>query len=640
MADQDVKLVMQQIEQLIQGLLSAHDRDNSSSVIFGPGALCKTGSRKQSLNSLVSRSVEAPSPGNVAAPQTNPKRIQIESSLPSRQVSPSDDDDGSDPVEENSGFRLDLLWSKRHQELTAYRRNKSALQTQSTTLFYFEHEVRESRWISFAKQLWSFMASAFLLFDCISVPLLAFSVREPWWCHAIRLVFWMLSLPRIWLMHGRYVTSIVNILVEVVLLIMLLCTVVFGTSLSSDVLFILRGSELLRLRFLAKLDSFSGIPRRFIKWSRGELWRLEARAAGNIFYAMVACLIGLHWLTCLWFVSGMAPNGWVFTEIEADLLDQPVVDRYRIALEWAVSRIPPSKTTDNVLLASQADRGIALSATAMALLAASIFTSIVTNDLSDIRRAQRQQGEADSQLADFLETFPVSWTLERQLKAYLRQTVQKVSLPSKRDMAALLPDLLHGQLCSEALGAIIYRHQMLTVLMTKYPSFQRDLCVKGLEDWTAAPNEALFSPGLPCHSMLFVAFDFVLYRRRGAVTAAERSNPLSAKTYTLPRGSSWGSIMQTPVPAPKKTVLDTEPSLRVKRCHWLCEPCLWTDWHYHGHAVAGSCASLLCLSPASLLSITSGHAEISAELVIHARLFLNALNEIPEEDLSDVQHVL
>ena len=37
---------------------------------------------------------------------------------------------------------------------------------------------------------------------------------------------------------------------------------------------------------------------------------------------------------------------------------------------------------------------------------ASIFTSIVTNDLSDIRRAQRQQGEADSQLADFLETFP------------------------------------------------------------------------------------------------------------------------------------------------------------------------------------------------------------------------------------------
>ena len=91
--------------------------------------------------------------------------------------------------------------------------------------------------------------------------------------------------------------------------------------------------------------------------AEGELWRLEARAAGNIFYAMVACLIGLHWLTCLWFVSGMAPNGWVFTEIEADLLDQPVVDRYRIALEWAVSRIPPSKTTDNVLLASQADRG-------------------------------------------------------------------------------------------------------------------------------------------------------------------------------------------------------------------------------------------------------------------------------------------
>ena len=33
---------------------------------------------------------------------------------------------------------------------------------------------------------------------------------------------------------------------------------------------------------------------------------------------------------------------------------------------------------------------------------------------------------------DFLETFPVSWALERQLKAYLKQTVKRVSLPNKR----------------------------------------------------------------------------------------------------------------------------------------------------------------------------------------------------------------
>ena len=45
-----------------------------------------------------------------------------------------------------------------------------------------------------------------------------------------------------------------------------------------------------------------------------------------------------------------------------------------------------------------------LCSTAIALLrTGSIFTSIVTNDMSDIRRVRRQQGEADCQLSDALQ---------------------------------------------------------------------------------------------------------------------------------------------------------------------------------------------------------------------------------------------
>ena len=73
----------------------------------------------------------------------------------------------------------------------------------------------------------------------------------------------------------------------------------------------------------------------------------------------------------------------------------------------------------------------------------------------------------------------MSWALERQLKGYLEQTVKRVYLPSKRDIAMLLPELLHGQLFTESFGAVIGRHQMLSGLMAKYPSFQRDLCIKG-----------------------------------------------------------------------------------------------------------------------------------------------------------------
>ena len=45
-----------------------------------------------------------------------------------------------------------------------------------------------------------------------------------------------------------------------------------------------------------------------------------------------------------------------------------------------------------------------LRSTAIACLRiGSIFTSIVTNDMSDIRRVRRQQGEADCQLSDALQ---------------------------------------------------------------------------------------------------------------------------------------------------------------------------------------------------------------------------------------------
>ena len=111
------------------------------------------------------------------------------------------------------------------------------------------------------------------------------------------------------------------------------------------------------------------------------------------------------------------------------------------------------------------------------------------------------------------------------------------------------------------------------------------------------------------------------------VTHAERSNPANARTWTLARGSSWlgAGVPGSIVPSSKTKVSKVSkvsklskdsPVLRVGPRHWLCEACLWTDWHYLGYAVAGTCTSLLCLSPEKLLAISAGHAELSAELML------------------------
>ena len=63
------------------------------------------------------------------------------------------------------------------------------------------------------------------------------------------------------------------------------------------------------------------------------------RAAWNVFSTIVMCLIGLHWLTCAWFASGRALDGWVNTEGPSDFMDLSTVEQYRVTLEWAISRI-------------------------------------------------------------------------------------------------------------------------------------------------------------------------------------------------------------------------------------------------------------------------------------------------------------
>lgn len=692
MEETSLRAVMQQIEQLIQNLLGEHDRLQS-----GPGPQSEELGRRGSVHSVqlslpnsprrpsITHSPPGPpgppitpiTPGSVPEdaacpsprlppqpppPKKNPKALNPQLSQVSfasqashqSQVTPSDDGTVSERLEGFDGFKLQPAWAKRQQEQSTMRIKpvsstvRGPTPTAMTLVPARALPLLAGSRISILldwKPLWGLLAGSLILFDCLVIPLLAFQVREPWAFDLIRILFWSLSLPIIYsfsaqsrCLGSRALEAFVSDgLLEVLLLVLILCSLVQGDDLSLEAQFLLRGPELLRLRYVKKLTGVRGLPRWLVRQNRGELQRLEVRAAANLFYTLLACLIGFHLLTCAWFAAGQAEDGWGTTGLHADLADRSVPEQYRITLEWAISRIPPSKTTDNVLLATQLERAIALAATAMSLLAASIFTSIVTNDMSDIRRVQRQQGEAYCQLSDFLETFPVSWTLERQLKNYLKQTVKRVTLPSKREMATLLPDMLHGQLCSEALGAILSHHQMFKGLMEKYPGFQRDLCVKGLEDWTLAPDEVLFSAGLSCQNMLFVAFNFVLYKRQGVVTQEQRSRPSKVKTWTLRHGQSWNS-QATPVVSSKRETEDF--TLRIKPGHWLCEPCLWTDWRYLGQAVAGSSASLLCLNQSQLLHITAGHADISAELVIHARLFLNALNDIPVEELSDVQRVL
>ncbi|CAE7355443.1 unnamed protein product, partial [Symbiodinium pilosum] len=103
--------------------------------------------------------------------------------------------------------------------------------------------------------------------------------------------------------------------------------------------------------------------------------------------------------------------------------------------------------------------------TGLTMLFGSIFTSIVTNDISDIRRVRRQQREAEYQVSDYLMMYPVSWDLQIQLREYLQRNKSRIQRPSKREMRNVLPQFLYRELCREALSPVFAAHRFLDDLL-------------------------------------------------------------------------------------------------------------------------------------------------------------------------------
>ncbi|CAE7203540.1 unnamed protein product, partial [Symbiodinium sp. CCMP2456] len=369
MEETSLRAVMQQIEQLIQNLLGERERLQSASggPHGGSGIQTEELGRRGSVHSVqlsLPNSPRRPSithtppgppitPGSVPEdaacpspslppmdvlgshpqpPKKNPKALNpqlsqvsfaSQASHQSRQVTPSDDGTVSERLEGFDGFKLQPAWAKRQQEQSSMRIKpvsstaRAPTPTAVTLVPARALPLLAGSRISILldwKPLWGLVAGALILFDCLVIPLLAFQVREPWAFDLIRILFWSLSLPIIYsfssqsgCLGSRALGAFVSDgLLEVLLLVLILCSLVQGNDLSLEAQFLLRGPELLRLRYVKKLTGVRGLPRWLVRQNRGELQRLEVRAAANLLYTLLACLIGFHLLTCAWFAAGQA----------------------------------------------------------------------------------------------------------------------------------------------------------------------------------------------------------------------------------------------------------------------------------------------------------------------------------------------
>ncbi|CAE7701544.1 unnamed protein product, partial [Symbiodinium microadriaticum] len=463
---------------------------------------------------------------------------------------------------------------------------------------------------------WSAIAMSMIFMEGFRIPLLAFPGDTLAVMDLLVLIFWLSSVLGADLMRRgqprstRFLAwlSLETLFAASTAYMLVASTVPFAV--------LLRGLPLLRILYIHVLWDFLS-ARHLRPWIQRR--SLEARFFGNLLLAVLTGALLLHIVTCMWYAIGDRPSGWVRDQ---DLESVPQSVQYRIAAEWALSRLPPSRIPDNMLLNTLEERGVAVLVTT---LFASMFTSIVTNDMSDIRRARAAQRKSHDQLSKYLATYPVPWDLEKELQAYLHRNQSLVQPPQKREMAFLLPAFLYRELCREALSPVIAKHDFFSGLRGRYPSFHMDLCVECLSEWHLASEEFLFSNGPLCHHMMFVASGEVAYRKLSSEFA---SSPLSARNEVLQQIKGL-SVVPT---AASATIVEEKLGFG----DWMCEQCLWTKWHFLGTAVSTQGATVICLADETLMKYADLHKEVMAELLVYCRIFVEVLNGVADDDLSDL----
>ncbi|CAE7249856.1 unnamed protein product [Symbiodinium sp. CCMP2456] len=476
-------------------------------------------------------------------------------------------------------------------------------------------------WTKQFVQAWALIAVLLILRDCFAIPLMSFSTDLTFWFIDVSAaMFWVLNIL-VSIYMARYRNTIWHWFLAQTLLEVILVTPTFLDLInpgSSTMQAVLRGLQLLRVLQIPTWYHITGFESTVREWLRHR--SREFRAFWNVLWLGIWGSLFLHCLTCVWFAAGNYPGRWVYSRgMEEDSWDY----QYRISLEWAMARLPPSRMTENMQLESSTEKMVSLMGTGLTMLFGSIFTSIVTNDISDIRRQRRQQREAEYQVSDYLGMNPVSWDLQVQLSEYLQRNRTRIQRPSKKEMRAVLPQFLYRELCREALGPIFADHRFLENLLRKHSALQYELCANCLEEVRMVPEETIFHPGPICDNMLFLASGHILYwRQSDGVGTSEQL--LSVQK----REKNFKAV----VPAGAQSMVQ-----ELTAGDWMCEPCLWTTWVYVGKAVAGLDTSLVGLCHSNLFGAVSLHKSAVSELVMYARRFVSELNDVCDDDLTDVQ---
>lgn len=367
---------------------------------------------------------------------------------------------------------------------------------------------------------WSFLASIFILWDVITMPLEMFGV--PWLMDMLDVAswvtfsFWTIDIPlhfffgiqlegalelrpcelaRIYLRSWFWL----DVMVVLIDIFVFLLEAVLVSGMDGTVFRSARYLRVLRLLRLFRLI-------RVFKLTR-ELTLLANRFLSTHAFMVMKIVAGLsmmiamnHLIACSWYGLASMSDGesWV-SVMGLKPEEASFADAYAASMHWALTQFTPA--TNNIAPISGLERFFAIWIILLAMGVFSSFIGSITTTVSSLRSIRAEHSAKQSKLLQFFIERDLSVDLFSKVQEALRREgAFKVRSSEKEvDLMRGIPERFKIQLHEEMYALTLVKFQFWPDRMKEEDQFLiRLICHEAMEEAAAPPGQDVFLPGSDC----------------------------------------------------------------------------------------------------------------------------------------------
>jgi hypothetical protein len=312
-----------------------------------------------------------------------------------------------------------------------------------------------------------------------------------------------------------------------------------------------------------------------------------------------------HLVACMWHALGEmdVPDeepGWVMAKHSS----LPIAHRYALSLHWSLSQFTPAP--NDTFPQNLYERLFAIVVLVTALVGFSAFLSTVTAGVVQLSKISSAESRHFWQLRRYLRDWDVQAKFRKRVIRYLEYAFERQRRrvqPQDVVLLDLLSEQLRVELRQQTLKGYLSWHALFSKLNQQARIFSRALGAKSL-----ATGDLAFGCAEEAEAMVFVGSGHLEY------------------------------ILGDLEDDVKSVTVDTE---HLKECvligQWVCEAVLWTlRWIHLGDLQAQSETQIITIDSNEFGQSVRSHRLLWVGVRSYAQRFLEALNRISREDLTDM----